>query len=58
MISPTQATEAASVQEVSLPDSSTAFAADVSEDAVRGRRASRVPRMCPECVRVLNAQTT
>ena len=30
----------------------------VSEDAARRRRASRVPQMCPECVRVFSGQTT
>ena len=37
---------------------STRLVTDVSEDDARRRRASRVPQMCPECVRVFSGQTT
>jgi hypothetical protein len=39
-------------------DDSTVLPTDVSEEAARRRGASRVPQMCPECVRVFSVQTT
>jgi hypothetical protein len=37
---------------------STSLVTEVSEDDARRRSASRVPQMCPECVRVFSGQTT
>jgi hypothetical protein len=41
-----------------LVNLSTSLVTDVSEDDARRRSASRVPQMCPECVRVFSGQTT
>jgi hypothetical protein len=41
-----------------LPDMSTSLVRNVSEDDARRRRASRVPNMCPACVRVFVEWTT
>ena len=41
-----------------LVNLSTSLFTDVSEDDARRRSASRVPQMCPECVRVFSGQTT
>jgi hypothetical protein len=57
-ISPRRTTVVARQQEVSDRTPRFVSASDVSEGVARRRRTSRVPEMCPECVRVFLKQTT
>jgi hypothetical protein len=56
--SPVQTTEACHLQVSFLAQAPTWLFRFVSMDVARGRAATRVPQMCPECVRAFSKQTT